>query len=149
MPVATFRKIGWFIAIWLLSVLALGIIVEWDARTRWIALLVEAFVLLAGAARTRRASLAVMSLIAWAVSLAFYGFELAEHTGTLRSPTGIAVALYLVAGTLFLTWLNQVWSRISEPSHALLIALAAGAAIPGRRMHPLAGRLADGAGPEL
>ena len=26
MPVATFRKIGWFIAIWLVSVLALGII---------------------------------------------------------------------------------------------------------------------------
>lgn len=26
MPFATFRKIGWFIAIWLLSVLALGIV---------------------------------------------------------------------------------------------------------------------------
>ena len=125
------RILGMF-AVKASSLLALGIIVEWDARTRWIALLVEAFVLLAGAARTRRASLAVMSLIAWAVSLAFYGFELAEHTGTLRSPTGIAVALYLVAGTLFLTWLNQVWSRISEPSHALLIALAAGAAIPAQ-----------------
>ena len=123
------RILGMF-AVKASSLLALGIIAEWDARTRWIALLVEAFVLLAGAYRTRRTSLVVMSLIVWAVSLVFYGVELTSFTGALASPTGLAIALYVIAGALFLTFTNTVWNRISEPNDALMMALAVATAIP-------------------
>ena len=125
------RMLGMF-AVKAASLLALGIIAEWDARTRWIALLVEALVLLAGSARTRRPALLAMSLFVAAGSLAFYSVELAHFTGPLVSSTGLAIALYVIVGAVFLTFANAVWNEIAPTQEARPIVLAAAAAIPAQ-----------------
>ena len=79
------------------SLLAVGAIAQWDARTRWVALLVEALVLLAAAQRTGRKALRVVALITWFVSLLFLVVDINASRGGLISPQGIAILLYLGA----------------------------------------------------
>lgn len=115
------------------SLIALGVIVEWDARTRWVALLVQAGVLMAAAVRTRRVSLAVTSVIAWCVSLLFFGNDIEGLRGRLISGDGIAVVLYLLAGGALLAWVTN-WLRAQESAKGAgagaAWVLGFGAAVP-------------------
>ncbi len=113
------------------ALIALGIIEHWDARTRWMALLVQAGVLLATAHRTRRPSLWLLALGAWAVSLGFFCTDLSALSGHLLSPAGGAVLVYLFASTLLLDAARQLGTKL-EPDHQQEITglLALGNAIP-------------------
>lgn len=96
------------------SLIALGVIVEWDARTRWIALVVQAAVIMAAAVRTRRVSLAMAAFVAWLVSLLFFGDDVGGLRGQLVSGNGVAVLLYLLGGAALLSWLGG-WLRARSP----------------------------------
>ncbi len=110
------------------ALLALGIIAHWDARTRWLALVVEAFVLIAGAHRTRRGSLLVLALGTWAVSLAFYCAEIGELAGRLLSPAGAAVAGYLAGTTVLLSLAQRLFAQDNEREVAWMLSI--GVAVP-------------------
>ena len=114
------------------SLIALGVIVEWDARTRWIALVVQAAVMMAAAVRTRRVSLAVAAVCAWVVSLLFFGEDVGGLRGRLVSGSGVAVALYLVGGAALLAWIGR-WLRAQpapEQGGGLALVFGGAAAIP-------------------
>jgi hypothetical protein len=115
------------------SLVALGVIVEWDARTRWVALLVQAGVLMAAAVRTRRASLAITSIVAWIVSLLFFGDDIGHLRGQLVSGNGVAVVLYVLAGAALLAWVTN-WLRGQESTKSAGASaawvLGLGAAVP-------------------
>ncbi len=113
------------------ALIALGIIAHWDARTRWVALLVEAAVLLAGAHRTRRAGLFVTAVGTWAVALGFFLNDIDGLAGRLVSPAGGAVALFLLGGVALLSWADRLW-RTFEPTTAVVFRriVAIAAAVP-------------------
>lgn len=112
------------------SLIALGVIVEWDARTRWVALAVQAAVIMAAAVRTQRASLAAASVVAWMVSLLFFGEDVGRLAGHFISGGGIALALYLVGSAALLGWTDR-WVRardVAKPGRTFLTWLLGGAA---------------------
>lgn len=115
------------------SLIALGVIVEWDARTRWLALVVQSAVIMAAAVRTRRRSLAITALLAWLVSLVFFGDDVDGLRGALISGDGIAVGLYLLGGAALLSWIST-WvtarQKTQEMAPAVPWALGIGAALP-------------------
>jgi hypothetical protein len=112
------------------SLLALGAIAQWDARTRWVALIVEAIVLLAAAQRTDRNSLRITALIAWFVSLLFFVVELPELRDQMWSPSGLAVLLYLGASLSLLHWFTRLAPNHTHSSSGTAGTLGAVAAIP-------------------
>ncbi len=112
------------------SLVALGVIVEWDARTRWVALAVQAAVIMAAAVRTQRVSLAAASVVAWLVSLLFFGEDVELLAGRFVSGSGIAVGLYLVGSGALLGGIDR-WLRASDaakPEHNGLTWMLGGAA---------------------
>jgi hypothetical protein len=112
------------------SLLALGAIVQWDARTRWVALGVEAFVLLAAAHRTKRDVLRYVALIAWFVSLLFFVEDFPTSSGDLLSAQGLAALLYLAASLPFLHWFVRLSPSSSDDTSGTAWALGAVGAIP-------------------
>ncbi len=112
------------------SLLALGAITQWDARTRWVALVVEALVLFAAAQRTGRNTLRIVALLAWFISLLFFVVDMPELRGALLSPAGLAVLLYLGASLALLHWFTRLSPEGSRLSHGYVWALGAAAAIP-------------------
>ena len=115
------------------SLIALGVITEWDARTRWIALGVQAAVIMAAAVRTRRAALAITAVVAWLVSLLFFGADVDGLRGALVSSAGIAVALYGIGSAALLAWTCR-WMRArgnaGASGEALTWVFACMAALP-------------------
>ena len=66
--------------------------IEWEARTRWGALIVEAFVLCAAAHRTRKPVLAVTAALVWGASLVFFLSQPAVPSSALLSSAGVVLA---------------------------------------------------------
>lgn len=115
------------------SLIALGVIAEWDARTRWIALVVQAVVIMAAAVRTQRGSLAITSVLAWLVSLLFFGDDVHGLRGGLISGDGVAVVLYILGGAAFLAWVSswmRAQERIRDAGTGVVWVLGLGAAVP-------------------
>ncbi len=128
------------------ALVATGVMIEWEARTRWAALLAEAFVLLAASHRTRKPALAVLSGAVWVLSLLFFLNEPVASAGELASAAGVVMAAYVVAGPILLALVMKLLERgASSTGTALLVgALAmvpawrACGMIPGAAWGPLA-----------
>jgi len=112
------------------SLLALGAITQWDARTRWVALAVEAIVLLAAAHRTKRNILRHVALIAWFISLLFFVEDLPSSAGDLISASGLAALLYLGASLPFLHWFIRLSPSAKTNSFGSAWALGVAGALP-------------------
>ncbi len=93
------------------SLFALATIAHWDAHTRWLALLVEAVVLLAAAQRSGRNSMRAASLGAWALSLLFFLREMEGWSGELASATGAAALGYVLIGLALFEGLARQWRK--------------------------------------
>ena len=123
------RLVGMF-AVKAASLFALGAMAQWDARTRWVALLVEAFVLLAAAQRSQRISLRVTGLAVWIVALLFYSANLSTLRGGFVSSEGLAVLLFLVGSVVLLDWAARQWRDRKTPGTAMAWTLGVVAAFP-------------------
>ncbi len=110
------------------SLFALAAMAHFDARTRWIALLVETVVLVVAAHRSGRNALRFTALGVWLVSLGFFAEDAIELYLDIISADGLAALIYVVASVVTFDFLARQW-RSTQPSSStaewLLGALAA------------------------
>lgn len=92
------------------ALIALGVCTEWGERTRWIALAIEAFVVLAAAHRARSKALSAAAAAAWLVSLVFFMDDVPDLRGRLVSWSGLLMGLYVVTAPVFFTFLLRRWT---------------------------------------
>lgn len=112
------------------ALITLGVMTEWGARTRWTALLVEAFVLVAAAHRMRRSALGWIALLVWFVSLFFFLGDVGRLEALLLSPAGAALALYVVAGPVLLLAIRRLAKPGDGNATALDVLFGILAAVP-------------------
>ena len=87
----------------------LGICTEWGDRTRWIALCIEAFVILAAARRTRKPVLLWIAGLAWLLSLAFFFDDTGKLPEQMASWGGPLTAAYVLASPLLFIAIARSW----------------------------------------
>jgi len=114
------------------ALIALGVMTEWEARTRWLALLLEAFVLFAASRRTGKRILAIVAAAVWAFSLFFRLSEPPVGAGQWISAGGLSVALYAVASPALLGLVARMLST-SETSAGAAVVVGFVASVPAWR----------------
>ncbi|MGH8019547.1 MAG: DUF2339 domain-containing protein, partial [Opitutaceae bacterium] len=114
------------------ALMATGVMIEWEARTRWAALLAEAFVLLAASHRARRPALAVLSGAVWVLSLLFFLGDPVVPASELLSAAGVVLAVYVLAGPVLLALVLKLLER-GAPSIGMALLVGALAMAPSWR----------------
>ncbi len=112
------------------SLLALAAIAHWDAHSRWVALMVEALVLVAAAQRSGRNSLRAAAIGAWAVSLAFFLAESATEEITPFSAVGWIQIAYVGAGLGLFEILGRQWRTLRSGVASMQVILGVLATVP-------------------
>lgn len=112
------------------SLFALAAIAHWDARTRWIALLVEAGVLLLAAHRSGRNSLRGVTLVVWILSLGFFAGDAVGLHRDIISTTGLAALIYVFASLVIMDQLARQWRNPATKTYTADWLLGALAALP-------------------
>ena len=112
------------------SLFALAAIAHWDARTRWIALLIEAGVLLFAAHRSGRNSLCGVTLVVWVLSLGFFTDDAVGLHRDIISTTGLASLIYVFASLILMDQLARQWHNSAQKTHTPDWLLGALAALP-------------------
>jgi hypothetical protein len=96
------------------SLFALAAIAHWDAHSRWVALMVEALVLVAAAQRSDRNSIRAAAIGAWALSLVFFLSHFERDGIAPFSVLGWIQIGYVVAGLVLFELLVRQWrGRVS------------------------------------
>lgn len=109
------------------ALVALGAATEWGERTRWIALVIEAFILLAAARRTRRVSLHVTAVAVWLVALAFFAGDLGRLSAAPFSVDGGAIGFFVVAGAVLLGLVRR-WIEMDSKANGRAVTIVLGIA---------------------
>lgn len=112
------------------SLFALAAIAHFDARTRWIALLVEAGVLLAAAHRSGRNSLRGVTLVVWVISFGFFADDAVGLHRDIISTTGLAALIYVFASLVIMDQLARQWRSPATKTRTADWLLGSLAALP-------------------
>lgn len=111
------------------ALVALGILSQFDSKTAWLTLLVEAFVLLAAATRTRRTVLYVTAFLVWLLALVVFADDVSSAEPVWIAMQGLAVAVYVLAATAWLAWLARALAHRSgagaTPAATVVLAVLA------------------------
>ena len=122
------------------ALLTMGLITVYDARTRWIAIAIQAVVMLFSARRSRLRVVEAVASLAWLVSLGFFAHETVWRSMTLPdlfslwSIDGVSSLLYLF-GSAWLFSLKARWlapAVTAEPPAIFNQLLQAALRIAGR-----------------
>lgn len=113
------------------ALVALGAATEWGSRTRWVALTIEAFVLLLAARRTRRPVVVIAAAAVWITAALFHARDLPDLQGLSLSPGGLMAALFAVATAGFWLLLDRTWtSQRGRPQIVIRRLFAVVTAVP-------------------
>lgn len=112
------------------SLFALAAMTHWDARTLWIALLVETVVLVAAAHRSGRNALRFTALGVWLVSLGFFAQDAIGLHRDIISPDGLAALIYVLASVVAFDFLTRQWRAAPDAPSTIDWLLGALAAVP-------------------
>ncbi|WP_442886913.1 DUF2339 domain-containing protein [Congregicoccus parvus] len=93
---------------------ATGVMIEWEASTRWMALAIEACVLTAAARRTRRGILALIGGAVWVLSLLFFLNDGLPEAEAVVGAAGLMVGLYALLAPVLLAWILREVSGEKE-----------------------------------
>ena len=116
------------------ALISMWTIVTFVGEARWLALGVQAIVLLAGARLSRIRTAFALSTLVWGASLAYFYFETADanfflQPQPLHTTHGALALLYLFASTALFTlhgrWLNELQALPEESNRENLIGLHA------------------------
>lgn len=112
------------------SLLALAAMAHWDARTLWVALLVETMVLVAAAHRSGRNALRFTALGVWLVSLGFFAENAIGLHHDIISPDGLAALIYVLGSVVAFDFLARQWRASQHSPHTVDWLLGALGAVP-------------------
>jgi hypothetical protein len=112
------------------SLFALAAMTHWDARTLWIALLVETVVLVAAAHRSGRNALRFTTLGVWLVSLGFFAEDAIGLHREIVSPDGLAALVYVLVSLVTFDFLARQWRESQASPHTVDWLLGALGAVP-------------------
>ncbi|MDB4474431.1 DUF2339 domain-containing protein, partial [Opitutaceae bacterium] len=112
------------------SLFALAAMAHWEARTQWIALLVETVVLVAAAHRSGRNALRFTALGVWLFSLGFFAQDAIGLHRDIISPDGLAALIYVLASVVAFDFLTRQWRTASDAPTTIDWLLGALGAVP-------------------